>query len=169
MLWSAVDWQRVVVPSRNVVFLLRLLFPHVFLDPSAASPVPSHSLVIHFSHACQSLVLSLAGVIIVGGTLKRDSPLAPNGVLSYLPCTLVLWILFLLFSFVLCSAFLSPDLECAFPILSYVLRREKYRLVSMLIYSYLKLIRLVGGGNKRFLVARHFRFMCCVMAFLQHS
>lgn len=127
-------------------FSSKITFSSCF--PSAASPVPSHSLVIHFSHACQSLVLSFAGVIIVGGALKRDSPLAPNGVLSYLPCTLVLWILFLLFSFVLCSAFLSPDLECAFPILSYVLRREKYRLVCMLIYSYLKLMRLVGGETK---------------------
>lgn len=41
------------------------------------------------SHASQSPVLSHAGAGELPGTLKQDNPLAPNGVQSSLPCSLV--------------------------------------------------------------------------------
>lgn len=86
----------------------RICIPSVFLYLFTATPFPSHSLVIHFFHASQPSVLSLTGVIVLRGTLKRDNPLAPNGVQSSLPCTLV--IVYSISTIFLCNLLCFPVL-----------------------------------------------------------
>ncbi|KAM7366992.1 hypothetical protein PAMP_014922 [Pampus punctatissimus] len=85
------DWSQTDSMKSKVTWKLPYWRNISYLSAAPPSPFPSQTLVIHFSHASQSVILSVAGGIVLEGTLKHEIPLVPNGVLSSLACTLIVY------------------------------------------------------------------------------